>query len=154
MDEMYQFPCGVWIWILQNLCCCWYRCFSCSSWVCVFSCLVCMKVLILSFIKLDCIRCRCGMIGIVGIRCIGWKQWVEIFLLSVKMSCLRCFWCAMKFLMPSVIKLGCRRYFSWKRWVEIFLLSAKMNCLHCFYCAMKFIPSDIKLDCKRCFAWK
>ena len=42
-------------------------------------------------------------------RCIGWKRYVKIFLLSVKMNCLRCFCCAMKFLMTSVIQLGCKR---------------------------------------------
>ena len=35
--------------------------FGCPGCVCVFSCLICMKILMLSFIKLGCIRCRCGM---------------------------------------------------------------------------------------------
>ena len=34
---------------------------GCLGCVCVFSCLVCMKVFMLPFIKLGCIRCRCGI---------------------------------------------------------------------------------------------
>ena len=60
----------------------------------------------------------------------------------------------MKFLMPSVIKLGCKRCIGWKWYVEIFRLSLKMSCLRCFCCTMKFMPSVIKLGCKRCAGWK
>ena len=57
----------------------------------------------------------------------------------------------MKFLMPSVVNLGCKRCIGWKQQVKIFLPSVKMGCLRCFCCAMKFLmPSVVKLGCKRC----
>ena len=64
----------------------------------------------------------------------GWKCQVKIFLLSFKMSCFRCFCCAMKFLMPF-LKLGCKCCIGWKRQLKIFLLLVKISCLRCFYCA-------------------
>ena len=51
------------------------------------------------------------------------------------MSCLRCFCCAMKFLMQSVVKLTCKRCIGWEHQVRIFLLSVKISCLRCFCCA-------------------
>ena len=107
---------------------------GCSGCVYVFGCLVCMNVPMLSFIKLGCLRCRCGM-----------KENILNFVLSP----LRMVY--MKFLMSSVIKLGCKRCIGWKGQVEIFLLSVKMSCLRCFCCTMKFpMPSVIKLGCKLC----
>ena len=70
------------------------------------------------------------------------------------MSCLRFFCCAMKILMPSVIKLGCKRCIGWKWLVEIFWLLVKMSCLRCFCCAMNFMPSVIKLSCMLCAGWE
>ena len=66
--------------------------FRCSGCAHVFSCLVCMKVLMLSFIKLGCIRCCCGM-----------KENILTFALSP--LCL----VYIKLPMPSVTKLGCKR---------------------------------------------
>ena len=66
--------------------------------VCVLSCLVCIKVLMLSSKKLGCIRCRCGM-----------KENILNFALSP--LCL----VYMKFLMPLVIELGCNRCIGSKR---------------------------------------
>ena len=63
----------------------------------VLCCLVCMKVPMLSFIKLGCIRCHCCM-----------KENILNFGLSP--FCLVC----IKFLMLSVIKLGCKRCIDWK----------------------------------------
>ena len=37
------------------------RCFGSLGCACMFCCLICMKVRMLSFIKLGCIRRRCGM---------------------------------------------------------------------------------------------
>ena len=92
----------------------------------------------LSFIKLSYTHCRCGM-----------KDNILNFALSP--LCL----VYMKFLMPKVIKLGCKRCIGWKRYVKIFLLSVEMSCLPFFCCAMRFlIPSVIKLGCKRCIGWK
>ena len=48
-------------------------------------------------------------------RFIGWKCRVKGFLLSVKISCLRYLCYAMKFPMPSVIKLDGKRCIDWKR---------------------------------------
>ena len=60
----------------------------------------------------------------------------------------------MKFLIPSVMKLGCKRCIRWKRLAKIFLLSVKNSCLRCFCCAIKFLmPSVTKLGCKRCIGW-
>ena len=57
----------------------------------------------------------------------------------------------MKFLVPSVLKLGCKRCIGWKQQVKIFLLSIKMSCLRCFCSVMKFlISSVVKLVCKCC----
>ena len=72
--------------------------FGCPGCVCVFSCLVCMRILMLSFIKLGCIRCRCDM-----------KE--DILNCALYPLCL----VYMKFLMPSVIKLRCKRCIDWKR---------------------------------------
>ena len=66
--------------------------FGCSCCACVFSCLVCMKVLMLSFIKLGCIRYCCGM-----------KENILTFALSP--LCL----VYIKLPMPSVTKLSCKR---------------------------------------------
>ena len=72
--------------------------FGCPGCVSVFSCLVCMKTFMVSFIKLGCTRCRCGM-----------KENILNFALSP-------LWLVyMKFLMPSVMKLGCKRCIDWKR---------------------------------------
>ena len=97
MDEMYEIGqflaeleyeyCGMWLFGL-SVCVC----------MCVFSFLVCMKVLMLSFIKLGCTRCRCGM-----------KEYILNFALPP--LCL----VYIKFLMSSVIKLGCKRCIDWKR---------------------------------------
>ena len=81
-------------------------------------------------------------------RCIGWKRYVKIFLLSVKMNCLRCFCCAMKFLMTSVTQLGCKRCICWKRYKKAFLPSVKISCLRCFCCAVS--ASEFFLRCR----WK
>ena len=99
--------CRVWIWILENL-----RCLRCKSinfvlllkptlmplfWL--FGLCVCVwllgmyESLMLSFIKLGCIRCCCGM-----------KENTLNFALSP--LCLL----YMKFLIASVIKLGCKRF--------------------------------------------
>ena len=43
------------------------------------------------------------------ICCIGWKEYLKIFLSSVKISSLRCFFCAVKFIMSSVVKFGYKR---------------------------------------------
>ena len=153
IDEVYKLVmdvqnrliyCEIWVRILQNL-----RCLSCKSinfvlrvkptsisLVWLFG--LCLFVWYVWFIKLCCVRCRCGkkenilnfalsplrlvqmkflmssIFKLVCKRCIGWKQLVKIFLSSVKMICLRCFCCAMKFNMPSVVKLGCKRYIGWK----------------------------------------
>ena len=87
--------CVVWIWILQNLRCLscksinfvlivkptlWWRCFGCSGCVCVLGCLVCIEILMLSFIKLGCIRVA---------------AWKEIFLIFL---CLHCAWYTCNFL--------------------------------------------------------
>ena len=56
----------------------------------------------------------------------------------------------MKFLVQSVVKLGCKRCISWKRYVKTLLLSVKISCVHCLCPSMKvLIPSAIKLGCKR-----
>ena len=61
----------------------------------------------------------------------------------------------MKFLLPSVLKLGCKRYIGKKQQVKIFVSSVKMSCLRCFCCVMRFLmPSVVKLVCKRCIGWK
>ena len=101
MDEMYEIGqflaefeyeyCRIW---LSGLCVCVCVCVC----VFVFSCLVCMKILMLSFIKLGFIRCRCGM-----------KENILSFALSP--LCL----VYIKFLMPSVIKLGPKRCIDWER---------------------------------------
>ena len=74
----------------------WCRCFGCSSCVCVFGCLVCMKLLMLSVIKLGCMRCPCGI-----------SENVFYFGLPPYLVC-------MKVLLLSVIKLGCKCCIDWK----------------------------------------
>ena len=82
------------------------------------------QILTISFIKLGCLRCRCGM-----------KENILNFVLSA--LCL----VYIKFLMPSIIKLGFKRCVGWKWWVDIFLLLLKMSRLRCFCCAIKFLVS-------------
>ena len=74
-------------------------CVCVRACVCVFSCLVCMKILMLSFIKLGCIRCRYGM---------------KENILTCALPPL-CYTFLVKFLVPSVTKLGCKRCIDWKR---------------------------------------
>ena len=38
------------------------------------------------------------------------------------------------FIVPTVIKLSCKRCLGWKYYVKIFLLSVKISCLCCFCC--------------------
>ena len=72
--------------------------FGCSGCVCVFSCLVCMKILVLSFIKLGCKRYCCGM---------------KENILNSALSPLGLVY--IKFLALSVIKIGCKCCIDWKR---------------------------------------
>ena len=113
------------IWILQYLCC-----LSCNStnfsgethvnvvFLVVRVVFVWLVVWYVWFIKLGCIRCLCGM-----------KENILNFALSLLCSVY------MKFLMPSVLKLGCKRRIGWKQLVKIFLSSLKINYLRCFCCA-------------------
>ena len=116
-----------------NLCCILCRCGLSENiltfWLSPLY-LVCMKVILLSVIKLGCKRC------------VGWKQLVNVFLLSVKMSFLRGFCCARKFLIPSVINIGCKRCIGWRREVKILLLSVKASYLCCVCCVGFVIEFD------------
>ena len=84
------------------------------------------QILTISFIKLGCLRCRCGM-----------NENILNFVLSA--LCL----VYIKLLIPSIIKLTFKRCIDWKWQVDIFLLLLKMSCLRCFCCAINFLYYEL-----------
>ena len=73
-------------------------------------------------------------------RCCGMKE--NILSLALSPLCL----VYMKFLMPSVIKLGCKRCIYWKRSVEIILFN-RSKCLYIFHSNSLQIVSLLKRVC-------
>ena len=134
--------CEIWIWILQKL-----RYISCKSKNFVLA----VKPTLIS------------LFWLFGLCLFGWlfgmydsQNWVGYVVIAVWKNILNFALSTLclvyiKFLMPSVIELGCKRYIGWKQKAEILLSSVKMSCLRCFCSAMKLLmPSVVKLGCKRC----